>query len=59
MTRPTQSDFIRVLMVLNERQTTATTPEEREEADHELKHALRMNAAGRFHEYLASRKGAV
>lgn len=57
-TRPGQSDLIRTLMQLNAAQASAKvgTPE-REDADHELAHFLRLNAQGRAEEFYASRKG--
>lgn len=51
-----QSDFVLELLRLNEAQITATTPEDREHADHELAIFLRMNGAGRLQEYFASRQ---
>jgi hypothetical protein len=52
---PTQFDFIAVCQRLHAAQLEAETPEEREAADHELSHFLRMNAQGRAAEWFTSR----
>lgn len=56
-TRPGQSDFIRTLLQLNAAQAAAKvgTPE-REDADHELEHFLRLNGEGRAAEFYNSRR---
>lgn len=41
---------------LHDARMAAKTPEERESADHELAHLMRMNAAGRLEEYLGNRE---
>ncbi len=55
-TRPSQGDFIRIMQRLHAAQLKAETPDAREAADEEMSHFLRMNAAGRLDEWLASRE---
>jgi hypothetical protein len=52
--RPGQSEFILTAQRLHAAQLAATTPEEREAADHDLSHFIRMSAAGRLQEWYAS-----
>jgi len=53
---PEPSAFVREVQKLHLRQLEARTPEDRDAADHELSHLLRMNAAGRLDEYFANRE---
>ncbi len=55
-TSPSQADFIAICQRLHAAQRAASTPDEREAADEEFSHFLRMNAAGRLDEWLASRE---
>ena len=55
LTRPGQSDFIRELLRLNSAQVTASTPDEREAADDDLAHFLRLNGQGRLQEWFDSK----
>lgn len=48
------SDFIAICQRLHDAQLAASTPEEREAADADFSHFLRMNAAGRLSEWIAS-----
>lgn len=49
------SAFLRELLRLNAAQLHATTSEDREVADHDLAHCLRMASMGRLEEYFAAR----
>lgn len=55
---PAQSDFIQAAQRLHAAQLAATTPDEREAADADFSHFLRMSAAGRLQEWFASRGDA-
>lgn len=57
MERPGQSDFIAIYQRLLDAQMAASTPEERESADADFSHFLRMNAAGRLDEWIAGHGG--
>lgn len=50
-----QSDFIGICQQLHAAQLAATSDDEREAADADLSHFLRMSAAGRLQEWIASR----
>lgn len=49
------SDALQEMHRLHKAQIAATTDEERDAADHDFAHFLRMNAAGRLQEYFANR----
>jgi hypothetical protein len=51
-----QSSFIAICSRLSAAQRSATTPEERDAADHEMAHFLKMNGAGRLQEWIDSRR---
>lgn len=53
--RPGQSEFILAAQRLHAAQIAAATPDEREAADADLSHFLRMAAAGRLQEWCNSR----
>lgn len=53
------SPFVCEMRRIHAEQLAATTGEAREAADAEMAHVLRMHAAGRFDEYLASRQPSV
>ena len=55
-TDPEPSAFLREVQKLHLRQLEARTEDERDAADHDLSHLLRMNAAGRLDEYFANRE---
>lgn len=50
------SPFVREVQTLHARQLNAITIEDRESADADLSHLLRMHAWGRIEEYFASRE---
>lgn len=52
MSGPGQSEFIAICQRLHDAQLAAVTPEEREAADADFSHFLRMNAAGRLQEWI-------
>lgn len=54
--RPGQSPFLLAAQRLHAAQLAASTPEEREAADADLSHLLRMQAVERFEEWWASRE---
>lgn len=54
----TQSDFIQEAKRLLDAVSAAPRgSEDREHAEHDLRHFLRMNATGRLAEYFATRRG--
>lgn len=57
--RDTHQDFIATCQRLHAAQLSAQTPEEREAADADFGHFLRMSAAGRLDEWYASHPEAV
>lgn len=60
MTQPerlSQSDYIRTLQRLHAAQLVAATPEERDAADADLSHFLRMAGMGRLPEWYAAHGG--
>lgn len=51
-----ESEFMREIQRLHKAQVFAQSAEERQAANDDMAHLLRMNAAGRLDEYFASRK---
>lgn len=59
MTRPSQSDFLRECERLHQAQLHATTPEQREQADDDMKRFLMLNSRGQLATWFDAKAAAA